>query len=740
MIDALVIDLAALDSLSSAVYEDAWFSNYLMPQTDTIKRVERNKVVYLLSKKADENSKLLVVNVGSNGIFQNGISRRHLFERVLHVARATFEQRISINPKWAPFEEKALLSIYSQAMGVAASGGTAGSRTYFDRHPKLTRHVYAYTSTEEWQEFGGIDVDWNIFDAALKFYEEAVLTPQIAAESNTGYGIQLDAFLGAHLIGRFSLEEWYSKRLSVNQRRFVDAPTDRPIRLRGAAGTGKTLAMVVKCLRELYRLEDEGKPARIAFITHSEALATEVVEGMLSVLDVAQRWDRTKHTTLWRGSLYQLARDLLDYHRKGLRPLSLDGVEGRELQRLMLNDAVDIALKSSRFTRDILPKCSPEFSDLIQKSENRNRASDLLLNEFSSVLDAEGIRRGTDQARRYITNYRDEWLMPLSSSDERDAVLFIHDLYCGELDNSQYLSMDQMIGDLGRYLMNSAEWRQLRNRSVGRKGFDIIFVDEFHYFNKIEAAIFHNLFSKDQRDQHSLLPLFMAYDLKQSPTDAGINASSLFRATGAGESTLMELTEVFRSKPAIASFLSDLDGAFPAYQMADDWKKYPKQNYEFGSDVPPTLRIFRKNNELIDSVFAAAEREANLLGGRNVAVLCPNDELFAAYLRAGRNKDKFAAIRSRDDIGDMRYVRSKAIFSMPQHVAGLQFQSVYLVHADQDDLPVGASESERRRFITRYYVGASRAVSSLQISASEERGGPSQILNPALNRGSLKRI
>ena len=205
----------------------------------------------------------------------------------------------------------------------------------------------------------------------------------------------------------------------------------------------------------------------------------------------------------------------------------------------------------------------------------------------------------------------------------------------------------------------------------------------------------------DQRNQPSLLPLFMAYDLKQSPTDAGVNASSLFRATGAGETTLMELTEVFRSTPAIAAFLADLDGAFPAYQMADDWKKYPAQNNEFSAASAPILRIFKSNSVLVDSIFFAAERAAKLIGGRNVAILCPNDELFALYLKAGRLRDKYSAIKSRDEIGELRYVRSKAVFSMPQHVSGLQFHSVFLIHADKDDLAIGASEGERRRLSYR---------------------------------------
>jgi hypothetical protein len=740
MIEALVIDAPALDRLSSALFDDFWFGSYLLPASQGLKRVEINQVIYFLSEKADENSKVLVVNVGPSGVFNHGVSPRHVFERIMHVARATFEQRISINHKWAPFEQDALLSIYAEASGIR---GATGQRTHFDRHPKNTRHVYAFATTEESKNFSKIKIDWALFDRALSTYEDAVLAPPDQAKpGDTGYGIQLETFLGAHLIGTLSLEEWYSKRLTPNQKKFVDAPIDRPIRLRGAAGTGKTLSMVIKCIRELYRLEDQGRPARIAFITHSEALATEVVEGMLSALDPSRRWDRTKSATLWRGSLYQLARNLLDYQKKGLRPLSLDGVEGRELQRLLVQDAISKSQKNTIFAKDILPRCEPSFQSLVLDRDGNTRFLDLLLNEFASVLDADGIRRGTDQASRYVSSYRDEWLMPLPTASEREAVLHIHNVYCDELDKSQYLSMDQMIGDLSRYLINSAEWRQLRSRAHDRKGFDLIFVDEFHYFNKIEAAIFHNLFSKDEREQPLLLPLFMAYDLKQSPTDAAINASSLFRATGAGETTLMELTEVFRSNPPIVAFLADLDGAFPAYQLADDWKKYPKQAHEPESQLidVPNLKVFSKETELLDSVFAAAEREANLIGGRQVAVLCPNDALFAKYLNVGRINDKFVPISSRENIGELRYVRRKFIFSMPQHVSGLQFQSVYLINVDRDDLPSDATEGERRRVITRYYVGASRAISNLQIASSLERGGPSQILNTPLTRGSLKLV
>jgi hypothetical protein len=445
--------------------------------------------------------------------------------------------------------------------------------------------------------------------------------------------------------------------------------------------------------------------------------------------------------SLWCGSLYELARDLQDYQKKGLRPLSLDGVEGRELQRFMVENAVATCLRDTRFTRDVLPQCEDSFRALVERDDERGRFVYLLLNEFASAIDADNIRRGSDKAHEYLTNSRDSWQMELPTANERDAVLYIHMVYCRELDASQYMSLDQMIGDFNRYLNDSAEWRQLRSRPTDRKGFDLIFVDEFHYFNKTEASIFHGLFNRHSDDEERLRPLFMAYDLKQCPTDAAF--STLFKATQTGQSSLYELTAIFRSQPAVSAFLSDLDGAFPAYGFAE-WTAFPSvsPSIAVGREDTPLLQVFAGDEALIDAVFDAAVEDASRIGGREVAVLCLNDSLFSKYLKAGRKsiKGKFVPVISRDDIGELRYVRRKVVFSMPQYVAGLQFSNVYLIHVDENGMPSGASDGERRRFVTRCYAGASRAINRLHIMSSEQHGGYSRILNLPLARGSLTRV
>jgi superfamily I DNA/RNA helicase len=76
---------------------------------------------------------------------------------------------------------------------------------------------------------------------------------------------------------------------------------------------------------------------------------------------------------------------------------------------------------------------------------------------------------------------------------------------------------------------------------------------------------------------------------------------------------------------------------------------------------------------------------------------------------------------------------------MPEFVAGLQFEVVYLIHVDARDAPTEMSVGERRRLISSVYLGASRAERELHLSCCENRGGPAAYLNLAIERQTLSR-
>lgn len=732
-ISALVIDSKAISILDRAFIEDAWMQRFEVPQnTDGLRRVELDGIVYLLSKDADLDENYLVINTTIFAKTSEIAKPRMAFERIIRVALRHFDRNIAIPVPWQPYFSGSLLSIYAQPLR------DAHQRIYFDQSPDGTSGLYAFAITNTPEDLDRVQEDNALYQRAINGICDALLAEPPSIPNVGNFGVLLTEPLGVRLASAGTLQEWYEQRLNREQREFVDRSHDRPVRLRGAAGTGKTQSMVVKCLHDLYSDVDNNKT--FAFLTHSSALANTVVRGMLQALDPTEKWTSLKTTSgqpkLWIGTIYELAQEKLGYEKKGLQPLSLDGRDGREYQRMLIAQAIDQVLKDPRIVLDYFPHC-PDFQLRLDKHGEDNSPIDELMNEFACVLDLEAIKKDTHEANRYAARgSREPWQMILPTEAHRRVVLEIHDIYRTLLRTQKMLSMDQMIADFDRYL-GTHEWGALRDRD----GFDLVFVDEYHYFTRAEAMLLHNLF-KMRAQVSGRWPLLMAYDIKQSTNDVAISGGmEKFRNPGVGESVLTELKQVYRSTPQITAFLSDLDASFPAMDLEGEYATYTADSHQDEGEIP-SLSIYETDIKLVDSVFLQAVRMARDIdgGGSQVAVLCLNEALFDKICVAGRVRDKFVPITTRDDLKELRYAKNKCVFSMPEFVAGLQFHTVILIHANSADYDEDLGLGTRRRYVSRVYLGASRAVYKIMLASSKEQGGPCQLLNVPLANKSLRNI
>ncbi|NBC33923.1 MAG: hypothetical protein GVY13_14715, partial [Alphaproteobacteria bacterium] len=398
-------------------------------------------------------------------------------------------------------------------------------------------------------------------------------------------------------------------------------------------------------------------------------------------------------------------------------------------------EALEEMKKNTKIRLKDVEDCSENIKSKFLEPDKQEGFVREIMNEFACVIDAEYIRFGTEKGDKYLSSRRETWQMDLPNKQDRILLLQIYEKYCKNLEKEAVLSVDQMIADLNRYLL-SHEWRQLRMTH----GYDLIFVDELHFFNRAERMVFHNLFRKDIDRR---LPLMMAYDLKQGTDDRFLGlttteqGSSFFGAIGLGASELVELTRNFRSTPQISAFLSDLDGAFPALDLAGEWTKYSAASSRKHGDTP-ILYIFKTNKELIDEIFKQAGKEAKKRGGKNVAIICVSEEMFVAYLDAGRIKGQYVSVSSRDEVSAIRNCGKRCVFSMPEYVSGLQFEIVYLIHADKREIMQDPDNiGLRRRFVSRCYLGASRASDFLTLAVSLERGGEADALARPIKVGSL---
>ena len=734
-VDVLVIDRRAVGLLNSALFEDSWFQDFnIPPNIEKLRRVQTGNITYILSNDADLSSGLLVVRTGSAGIFAHLTRPRTAFERILRVALRHFDRNITLPTQWQPYHEGSLLSVYAEPFQ-----RTGQHRLYFDQSPANNgANIYAFGVTQGPANLADVQCDHDAYKDAISGVLEALTTTQSDSAPVGNFGILLTSPIGVQLAGPETLEVWLKHKLNDEQLRFVNQTPDRPIRLRGVAGTGKTRAMAVKCLKELYEDDDKGGDKNFAFLTHSTALAHNVVRGMLDALDPSERWARLKspngRSRLSIGTLYELAQEQMNYERKGLRPLSLDGTDGRELQRLLIEDAIEEMRKDPRIALGPLGQC-PDLAKRMTSAQLRSGLIEDLMNEFACILDAGNIRKGTADADRYIMrSARENWQMNLPTESDRKIVLEIYECYRDKLRKERLLSMDQMMADFARYL-STHEWDQLRDQN----GFDVIFVDEYHYFTRVEAMALQGLFCP--RANHSgRWPLIMAYDLKQSTSDASLGGGiERFRNSGVGESKPVDLTHVYRSTPQISAFLRDLDASFPAIDLEGEFATYTARSKAIDGEIPKLLE-FPNNVALIDEILERANKYGRDLpgGGSQVAVLCLNDDLFEQYRKASRVQSKSVAVTSREDLSELRYARSRCVFSMPEYVAGLQFEAVYLVHVDQGDLADEyLSLGARRRYVSRAYLGASRAQRHLTLAYSKERGGRSELLEAPIRNGSL---
>ncbi|UGX94253.1 hypothetical protein G6321_00053425 [Bradyrhizobium barranii subsp. barranii] len=747
MPEAVVFDVPALLKLSFCEIEEQWFCDFTLPPVDGIMRGEIGATLYLLREASvSDGGPLVVINLSSDeAVLRTDSLSKYIFERIGTIARSIYTTNVTIPLNWHVHREGSLASVYAASKSI---GG--GVRINFDAHPAGTEDLFVFSRTEESVDFDLLRRYDDLYLKARANYSEAIAKTRTKNREKFGTGITLREKIAGGCTTGTSLSDWYKVKFTDEQRRLIDMPHNGPVRVRGAAGTGKTLALVVKFLHDGCRFEKEQKSARFCFLTHSSGTVSSVTT-LCSILDpLGLTLGYGKSVQLQIRTLYDLAFEYLRFDTDQLKPLSLDGREGRILQTELVHGILS-AMWSNKLAVARYSDVSPHISDgWARHSERDNRFVPAVLNEFASVLDADGVWANTEKGEKYARGtlgYRPVYLMDLPTEVDRRFILEIHRLYRKELSDMKALSVDQMVADFNSFL-NGNTWDRLNSS----KGFDAVFVDELHLFSAIEREILHKLIRSWGDESISVSrgeekpprpPIFMAYDVKQAPRDSfvqlGDKDAALFSPSSQlQQSDLIKLSKVFRYTPQIADFLYDLDAAFPAINMAGEWEELAAES-QVQVGEKPTLSLFKTQAALVRDILKAAADDAKRRGGRKVAVLCVNESLYDQYVKIamGRYPNNFIEIGSRDASPDLRHSGKKAVLSMPEFVAGLQFEVVYLIHVDSQDFPMEMNPGEKRRAISTVYLGASRAELILKLVACEERGGPAQYLDMALQRQSI---
>lgn len=663
-----------------------------------------------------------------------------LFERIARVAREALHPPVVLPETWNPYRHQNRLAFFA---GLREDGAL---RWVAELNPLESADVCFWKITTPGQpvaldnyappynRYTDLTTAWpQAFEQVHQHFAALPIPP----ETET---IQPTVDLEATTFGAVTQHRTYSvwlKYLTPHQREFLDADPSHAIKLRGPAGSGKTLALELKALRELQRAREQGVEIRILFATHSWTVAEQVDAALRGLSEL----DDISGIEVY--PLLSMAQAVLPAERAGhgFELLGEDSLSGKRAQIDRIARLVAAAKTSDWLA--FRSRVSDGFAARVEaESDSLDNAAFVwdLIGEFSSVLSANGILPGVNAERQYLALRRSPWMMPLANEAELQFVLLLYTRYVNDLRRDGLLGSDQLINDFLNYLETFA-WNIRR----ARDGYDLIFVDELHLFSEQERLVLHYLTrSPDQYPQ-----MFMALDPRQSPAEiyAGVPADSVSRGESGtadaflGEVRWFELDEVHRFTPEILALVRHINQSFPALELGPDWEldlsrvESSARDGEKPSLVTHGTRAEERTGAIQAGLTAA--REAGLDDRAALILIEPLLlDAFVASVEASR-PGSATVIASRDDVERLRYARRSLVLGPAEFLAGLQFESVVIA-----GLPVAAPSlanlgHRRRRLLSLLYLAISRASSRVEIHVSEDAGGIPPILESAVGANVL---
>ena len=518
------------------------------------------------------------------------------------------------------------------------------------------------------------------------------------------------------------------EQLTQSQKRIVcSEEMDAPIRVEGPAGTGKTIALLLRTIRIMKKYEDNGKEIHVCFFTHSRSTA-ESVSLFLN--------KHINHTWLdYQNKQYLEIMTLQDYcvafiGLKESQIIDVDALDAKQYQLLLIQD-VWMKLKENVF-RTYEPILSQRTCEFFSK-ENENKI--LLMLQFEFSVRIKGIAEG--ELDRYKKLEPTSNGIPLSNDHDKEFVFRIFREYQSVLEGQSVYDTDDIILEaLAR--LNAPLWRRERMKM----GVDYIFADEVHLFNLNEQQVFHFL-TKDASLKR--IPICFALDYAQFIGDRGTQYANYLENNIAKNMCLhQELKTIFRSSQKIAELCASItaSGALLFGNFIHPYKiceSYFTQAVEDKCAVP-ALIMCENDYEMEERLLKEVKDMINTYkcDMNEIAVIFFDEELMETqYVR------KMGDYPVNYISGRQCPMENKGIIvSAPDYVNGLEFKAVILVGVDGGRVPQTSIQDISASFLkyialNRLYIACSRAQYDIRILGVKSRGVSSCLTHSIENKTLL---
>lgn len=571
------------------------------------------------------------------------------------------------------------------------------------------------------------ELDTNLFESGRGILSGTPLSAtQFGERERSASGIQVP------------FDDWLPL-LTDRQRGFATRSLTSCERLEGPAGTGKTLALMLKTVAMLRSARERGEHFHALFLTHSIA-TRRAIEERFDVLDPEDRFRHhdplSSNQSITVTTLQEWCAGLLGNAVADVEYLDRDAAESKNTQLLYIDEALGEAIDREVTTYERL--MSPELLAIV-RSDDRWGLAEMVQHEIAVVIKG----RAEEDLDRYKQLPMLRYGLPTAAPGDKSWLYLVFKGYQRRLSETNQFDTDDIVLTSLRQL-DTPVWRRRRQR----EGFDGVFVDEAHLFNLNELSLIHFLARDPVRPT-----IAFAIDRSQAVGDRGVTTSEIEeRLLDGKDGEVTRMSVVFRSSPQIVALAQTITATgatlFTNFDDSLVGADSARPDAKDERSALPTYRLVATDEELARAAVEEAEALAQeVAGGRAaVAVIVFDGRLLARIQQEVRDARKPFEVLSRR--GDTETVNralatNRHILALAEYSGGLEFDAVVLVGVDEGRVPQSSgSNSIEARHFAKYsahnllYVAVTRARDVVRVLASAERG-LSEILEPAVKAGLL---
>lgn len=528
-------------------------------------------------------------------------------------------------------------------------------------------------------------------------------------------------------------DNWLNYYLTDVQKNFVCSDIEGPERLEGAAGTGKTLCLILRCIYLLKKSVEENREFHVVFFTHSLSTKEriervfrcnwEFFDICLEKSDESQQKQSIKIITLQEWSAEHLGTNSISDSEY----LDKDASESKVMQIMYIEQAYN-TIKNDLWEGTFDLVYSERFKNFINHTPIES-ILELIRQEISILIKG----RASGDFDKYRTIVRPKYSLPLIDDADYRFVFMVFNKYQKSLEKiGQYDSDDITLTALGQ--VDTPIW----NRRRIRDGYDVCVIDETHLFNINELSVFHFVNKPYDDGNNGARPkIIFAIDRSQSSGDWGIDDVSISSALRFSKNDNKQFNTVFRSSPDIVNLAYNIltSGAtmFTNFENPLSYSSFDFVKEEEMKAIPPQYTLANDDDDAIVKGVEWAERYCTEhKSPKNRILIIGTNEMLVRQIRKymeSHNKP-FEILQSRSDERAMRKAQegNKFVLSQIDYVGGLEFDAVVIIGVDEGRVPpTKTSQTEAYHVISyawhsRMYVAVTRAKYAVKILGDQSRG------------------